>query len=48
MAGGRAMWEFFHERVRLESWEEAPEGPVPVEVEIEGPVADPKRAVGDR
>jgi predicted PurR-regulated permease PerM len=48
MAGGRAIWEFFHERVRLESWEGAPEGPVPVEVEIEGPVAEPKRAVGDR
>jgi predicted PurR-regulated permease PerM len=38
MAGGRAIWEFFRERVRLERWDEgAPE--VPVEVEIEPPRA---------
>jgi predicted PurR-regulated permease PerM len=38
MAGGRAIWEFFRERVRLERWDEgAPE--VPVEVEIEQPRA---------
>jgi putative heme transporter len=38
MAGGRAIWEFFRERVELESWDEgAPE--VPVEVEIEPPRA---------
>ena len=33
MAAGRAIWEFFRERVDLESWDE-PTGPVPVEVEI--------------
>ena len=38
MAGGRAIWEFFRERVTLESWEEG--GPdVPVEVELEPPRA---------
>jgi predicted PurR-regulated permease PerM len=36
MAGLRAIWEFFRERVRLERWDEgAPE--VPVEVELEEP-----------
>jgi predicted PurR-regulated permease PerM len=41
MAGGRAIWEFFRERVILESWEEGggAEGEVPVEVEIEPPRA---------
>jgi predicted PurR-regulated permease PerM len=38
MAGLRAIWEFFAERVTLESWEDE-EGPVPVEVEIEPPRA---------
>ena len=38
MAGGRAIWEFFRERVTLESWEEGG-GDVPVEVEIEPPRA---------
>jgi len=37
MAAGRAIWEFFGERIELESWEEAPGGPVPVEVELEPP-----------
>ena len=37
MAAGRAIWEFFGERVDLESWEDASEGPVPVEVELEPP-----------
>jgi predicted PurR-regulated permease PerM len=38
MAGGRAIWEFFRERVRLERWDEgAPD--VPVEVELEPPRA---------
>ncbi len=37
MAGGRAIWEFFRERVQLESWAEG--GDVPVEVEIEPPRA---------
>ena len=41
MAGARAVWEFFSERVELESWDDAEGGPVPVEVEIE-----PPRAVG--
>jgi predicted PurR-regulated permease PerM len=35
LAAGRAIWEFFSERVELERWEG--EGPVPVEVEIEPP-----------
>jgi predicted PurR-regulated permease PerM len=38
MAGGRAIWGFFRERVKLESWEEGG-GDVPVEVEIEPPRA---------
>ena len=37
MAAGRAVWEFFGERLDLESWEDAPEGPIAVEVEIEPP-----------
>jgi predicted PurR-regulated permease PerM len=38
MAAGRAIWEFFGERVELEPWEVgAPDGPVPVEVELEPP-----------
>ena len=37
MAGGRAIWEFFRERVTLASWEEG--GDAPVEVEIEPPRA---------
>jgi predicted PurR-regulated permease PerM len=37
MAAGRAVWEFFGERLDLESWEEAPEGPIAVEVEVEPP-----------
>ena len=37
MAAGRAIWEFFGERLDLESWEDAPEGPIAVEVEIEPP-----------
>jgi predicted PurR-regulated permease PerM len=39
LAAGRAIWEFFSERVALEPWQEA--GAIPVEVEIEGtrPVA---------
>ena len=36
MAGGRAIWEFFRERVKLESWDEGGRS-VPVEVEIEPP-----------
>ena len=37
MAAGRAVWEFFGERLDLESWEDTPEGPIAVEVEIEPP-----------
>ncbi|MGB2876249.1 MAG: AI-2E family transporter [Gaiellaceae bacterium] len=39
LAAGRAIWEFFGERVSLEPWQEG--GPIPVEVELEGgrPVA---------
>jgi predicted PurR-regulated permease PerM len=33
LAAGRAMWEFFSERVELESWREG--GTPPVEVELE-------------
>src|SRR6266536_2596658 len=49
LAAGRAIWEFFGERVTLEPWEEG--GAVPVEVEVEGarpvapvPPADPPAA----
>jgi predicted PurR-regulated permease PerM len=43
MAGGRAIWEFFRERVELERWDEG--GPeVPVEVDLE----PPKAASGSR
>jgi predicted PurR-regulated permease PerM len=35
LAAARATWEFFSERVSLESWREG--GPVPVEVELEKP-----------
>jgi putative heme transporter len=38
MAGARAVWEFFRERVRLESWDD-PEAEIPVEVEVEPPRA---------
>ena len=38
MAGGRAIWEFFRERVQLESWAEDG-GEIPVEVDIEPPRA---------
>ena len=43
MAGGRAIWEFFRERVRLEGWDEGG-SEVPVEVELE----PPKAASGSR
>ena len=47
LAAGRAMWEFFSERIALEPWEEG--GPPPVEVELDEktPAADrPVRAGG--
>jgi predicted PurR-regulated permease PerM len=43
MAGGRAIWEFFRERIQLESWDEGG-SEVPVEVELE----PPKAASGSR
>jgi predicted PurR-regulated permease PerM len=49
LAAGRAIWEFFGERVSLESWEQ--DSTIPVEVEVEGtrsvaplPPADPPAA----
>ena len=33
MAAGRAVWEFFSERVELESWEEDEQLPFPLDVE---------------
>lgn len=40
LAAGRAVYEFYSERVELESWEES-SGPVPVEVELEQPKPPP-------
>lgn len=37
MAASRAIWEFFRERIDLESWDEAGGEPVAVEVELEPP-----------
>jgi hypothetical protein len=37
LAAGRAIWEFFAERVTLEPWDEG--AAVPVEVEVERPKA---------
>ena len=45
MAAGRAIWEFFGDRIDLESWDDVRGGAVPVEVELEPPRADePPRA----
>jgi len=38
MAASRAIWEFFHERVELDSWDAPSDEAVPVEVELEHPV----------
>jgi predicted PurR-regulated permease PerM len=35
MAAGRAIWEFFGERLDLEPWEDEPDAPVPVPVPVE-------------
>jgi predicted PurR-regulated permease PerM len=43
MAAGRAVWEFFSERLRLEKWEEG--GEIPVEVEVEAPERPPPRVI---
>ncbi len=37
MAACRAIWEFFHGRIVLESWEEQPDGQLPLDVELEPP-----------
>jgi predicted PurR-regulated permease PerM len=42
LAAGRAMWEFFSERVALEPWEEGKS--VPVEVELEAAKPPPAAA----
>jgi predicted PurR-regulated permease PerM len=39
MAAGRAIWEFFSERVEFESWDDASGDAVAVEVELEPPKA---------
>ena len=45
MAAGRAIWEFFGERIDFESWDDVRGGAVPVEVELEPPRAEePPRA----
>ena len=33
MAAGRAIWEFFRERIDFEPWDDAPDAPVPLEIE---------------
>jgi predicted PurR-regulated permease PerM len=43
LAAGRAIWEFFSERVELEPWEP---GEVPLEVEVEPPTR-PRAVAGD-
>jgi hypothetical protein len=37
LAAGRAIWEFFGERLTLERWEKG--GAIPAEVDVERPVA---------
>ena len=45
MAAGRAVWEFFGDRIDLESWDDVGGGAVPVGVELEPPRAEePPRA----
>ena len=45
LAAGRAMWEFFSERIALEPWEEG--GPPPVEVELEEKTPPAERPAPD-
>ena len=46
MAAGRAIWEFFGERIDLESWEEPTTRPVAVEVDVgQSDAPEPPRAV---
>jgi predicted PurR-regulated permease PerM len=35
MAAGRAIWEFFGERIELDAWDEERQGALPLEVELE-------------
>ena len=44
LAAGRAIWEFFSERIELEPWEPGEE--IPVEVEVEPPTR-PRAVAGD-
>jgi predicted PurR-regulated permease PerM len=44
LAVARAVWEFFSERIELESWEEG--GKIPVEVDVEEEASDVPRVVG--
>jgi predicted PurR-regulated permease PerM len=37
MAAGRAIWEFFRERIDLDSWDDHGDEELPVEVELEPP-----------
>jgi predicted PurR-regulated permease PerM len=37
MAAGRAIWEFFRERIDLDQWDDHRNDEVPVEVELEPP-----------
>jgi hypothetical protein len=39
MAAGRAIWEFFRERIDLEPWDEAE--PIAIDVELEPPRPPP-------
>jgi predicted PurR-regulated permease PerM len=45
MAAGRAIWEFFHERIAFEEWDVG--GVVPVEVEVEEGTHPPEAAEAD-
>ena len=45
MAAGRAIWEFFRERIELDSWEEGPGEDLPLDVELEPPAAREPRAL---
>jgi len=42
LAAGRAIWEFFHDRIELERWEEKGGEPLPIAVEVEEPPATPE------
>ena len=50
MAAGRAVWEFFGERIDLESWEEPTSRPVAVDVDVGDPDSrePPRAASGPR